>query len=111
MNKDFEELARNLACLYEESYKTYKQEVNYIINYHIKDINYIERTLDYIMDIYTDKGFILFLKLCTYYSTINYQGANAYLDILKEQRKEEYEDFVKKYSKKYWFFNYYLLSL
>lgn len=92
-------LCNELNDLYEEAYKLYKVEVDRIINYGINDINYIEHTLERILDIYTDKGFYLYIKLLLYYKTINYEHAKAYLEILKEIREEEYHEFVKKIKK------------
>lgn len=92
-------IAKGLVNCWEEAYDIYKKEVEKIITYQIKDVNYIERTLDYILDIYTEKGFYLFFKLLIYYRTVNFENAIAYLEILKEDRKEEYDEFVKKYQK------------
>ncbi len=96
LDENLRELAEGLLNSYEEAYNVYSMEVDRIIKYKIKDINHIERTLDYILSIYTEKGFYLFLKLLLYYKTVNLEGAKAYLEILKEDREEEYEDFVKK---------------
>ena len=99
MDNDLYELAKGLVDCYEKAYEIYKIDVDNIINNKIVDINYIERTLDYCLDIYTDKGFYLFIKLLLYYKTVNIEGAYAYLEILKENREEEYQEFVKKYKK------------
>ena len=96
MDAYLKELARGLLNCYEEAYNIYKVEVDRIINNHITDVNYIERTLDYILSIYTEKGFNLFMRLLLYYRLINYQNAKEYLEILKEDREEEYSDYVKK---------------
>ena len=87
-----------MSC-YEKAYKLCYPEVKRIITYKITDINLIERTLDQALDIYTEKGFYLFLKLLDYYKTVNYNNAKEYFEILKEQREEEYSDFVKKLKK------------
>ena len=99
MNKEFEKIAKELVLLYEEAYCLYEPQVKMIIKNKIKDINFIEHMLDNVMDIYTEKGFYLFIELLMYYSTVNYQKAKDYLKILKEQREEEYIDFIKKYQK------------
>ena len=96
LDENLRELAEGLLNSYEEAYNIYSMEVDRIIKYKIKDINHIERTLDYILSIYTEKGFYLFLKLLLYYKTVNLEGAIDYLELLKEDREEEYEDFVKK---------------
>ena len=90
------ELAKGLLACYEEAYNIYSKEVDIIINNKITDINYIERTLDYIFSIYTEKGFNLYIKLLLYYRTVDLEGAKDYLEFLKEYREEEYQDFVKK---------------
>ena len=95
MDDNIKKLANELLLVYEEAYRLYEMEVNKIIKYNIKDNNYIERTLDYILSIYTEKGFYLYLKLLLYYKTVNYEGAIAYLELLKEDREEEYKEFVK----------------
>ena len=96
IDEHFKELAKKLMDCYEEAYNLYQVEVERIITYKIKDISIIENTLDRVLDIYTEKGFYLFLKLLIYYRTVNIDYAEKYLEILKEIRKEEYEDFAKK---------------
>lgn len=93
------ELAKGLMNSYEKMYELCYLEVERIIQYRICDINLIEHTLDMTLDIYTEKGFYLFLKLLLYYRTINLENAQDYLEILKENRFEEYNEFVKKYKK------------
>lgn len=99
MNENFKQLAKELACLYEKAYCLYEPQVKWIINNKVKDPNLIEHTLDYVMDIYTEKGFYLFMELLLYYSTVNYSNAKDYLEILKTQREDEYLEFIKKYQK------------
>ena len=93
------ELAESLLSSYEEAYNLCYPTVERIIQYEIKDIDLIEHTLDQALDIYTEKGFNLFIVLLLYYQTVNYQRACEYLEILKDDRKEEYDDYVKKYKK------------
>ena len=100
MDDKLKELAENLINCWEEMYNLCYSEVERIIKYQIKDINVIEHTLDMALDIYTDKGFYLFIKLLLYYKDVNYQNAKDYLEILKNDRSEEYDDFVKKIVKK-----------
>ena len=95
-DKDIHNLARALMASYEELYNYYEPIVRMIIDKKNKDINYIENTLDNIMDIYTDKGFDLFIELQTYYQTVNKENAQEYLEILKDSREEEYHEYVKK---------------
>ena len=99
MDDNIIELAKGLVNCWEQMYNLYYPEVERIIKYQIKDINLIEHTLDGVLDIYTEKGFYLFLKLLFYYSTVDLEHSYAYLDILKEQRKEEYDEYIKKLKK------------
>ena len=99
MDDNLKILVEGLVNCWEEMYNLCYLEVERIIKYKIKDINLIEHTLDNCLDIYTEKGFYLSLKLLLYYRTINLENAKEYLDILKEQRKEEYDEFVKKHKK------------
>ena len=99
MDDDLIKLAEGLVNCWEQMYNLCYPEVERIIKYKIKDINLIEHTLDYCLNIYNEKGFYLFLKLLLYYRTVNLENAKEYLLILKEQRKEEYDEFVKKHKK------------
>lgn len=96
IDENIKELAEELNKLYDEAYEIYKTEVDRIIKFQIKDVKHIERTLDYILDIYTEKGFNLFMELLQYYRTVNEENAREYLEILKGQREEEYYSYVKK---------------
>lgn len=97
MDDNLIKLAESLVNCWEQMYNLCYPEVERIIRYRIKDINLIEHTLDNCLDIYTEKGFYLFLKLLLYYRTVNLENAKEYLLILKEQREEEYDEFIKKY--------------
>ena len=100
MDNEFRELVNGLLESYEIAYNLCNYRIEKIINNQVKDINFIEHTLDMALDIYTDKGFYLFLKLLSYYQTVNLERANDYLEILKEDRQEEYDEYVKKIGKK-----------
>ena len=100
IDNNMKELAKYIMECYEKAYEIHKLDVNHIIDNKITDINYIERTLDNCLVIYTEKGFYLFLKLLFYYSDIDPEKSYAYFDILKEERKEEYDDYIKKLEKK-----------
>ena len=100
VDERFKELAKELMKSYEEAYNIYSQEVERIINNKITDDVLIEHTLDAILDIYTEKGFYLFLKLLFYYSTVNLEKSYTYFDILKDERREEYDEYIKKLEKK-----------
>ena len=99
MDDSIIKLAKGLIECYEKAYEIYKIDVDNIINNGIVDIQYIEQTLDHCLDIYTEKGFYLFLKLLFYYSTVNLENSYAYINILKETRSEEYNEYVKKLEK------------
>ena len=92
-------LTKGLVSCYEEMYNLCYPKVEGIILYKLKDVKLIEQTLDQALDIYTDKGFNLFIRLLLYYRTVNLEGANEYLEILKENRQEEYDEYVKKIGK------------
>ena len=100
VNNQINDYLNQSVCLlmdsYNESYNYYEPIVKMIIKTNNKDINYIENTLDNIMDIYTDKGFDLFIELLNYYKNINKENANEYQEILKDMREEEYNEHVKK---------------
>lgn len=100
IDDSIKELAELLMESYNEAYSYYEPIVKMIIKSKCKDINYIEHTLDNVMDIYTDKGFDLFIELLTYYKTINNENANEYQEILKDMREEEYNEYVKRLVKK-----------
>ena len=99
IDSSIKRIAEQLSVCYEEAYNVYRPQVKMIIRNKIKDVNYIEHTLDGCLDIYTDKGFYLFMELLLYYRKVNYKNAREYLEIAKEERKDEYKDFVKKIKK------------
>ena len=99
INNNLRELVQTLMDSYEEAYLLCYPKVEKIINYKMKDNDLIEHTLDEALDIYTEKGFYLFLKLLIYYRTVNPKNAKNYLEILKSSREEEYGEFIKKYKK------------
>lgn len=99
MENSIKDLAEGLIAKYDEMYNICYPLVERIINEKVKDINEIEHMLDLVLGIYTEKGFNLFLKLLFYYSEVSMEKSFAYLDILKEDRKEEYDEYIKKLSK------------
>ena len=99
IDEKLNELAKELVKSYNELYNIYVKEVDRIINNNINDTDLIEHTLDGILDIYTEKGFYLFLKLLFYYSTINLEKSYTYFDILEDERREEYDEYIKKLAK------------
>ena len=89
-------LAKQLNDLYEYNYNIIKPEILAIIKNKVTDINIIERYLDRLLDIPTDKGFILLNKLCDYYSNIDKEGAKFYLDSYKEMYGDIDNKLIKK---------------
>ncbi len=96
MNNIDSDLANSLNECYEDMYNICYSLVEEIINDHVVDKKEIERVLDLVLDIYTEKGFYLFLELASYYSDIDMEASFKYLNFLKEDRKEEYDEYVKK---------------
>ena len=95
----FKELSKELTKQYDEAYNIWVLVVDNIINNKLRDIDLIEHTLDNIIGIYTEKGFNLFIKLLFYYSSVDLEKSYDYFDILKEQRSEEYDEYIKKLKK------------
>ena len=87
--QDIMDLAKQIYELHKIMYEMIKPEVMYIINKKVKNINIIENTLDRLLDIPTDEGYELFLKLCNYYATIDKEGAKFYLESYEEIYGEE----------------------
>ena len=50
----------------------------------VRNVNYIETTLDRLLDIPTDKAYELFILLCDYYMNIDKEAAKFYLDSYEE---------------------------
>ena len=84
-----------LIKLYKQAHKEIKPEVLYIIKNNIKDIRLIEHTLDKLLNIPTEKCYILFTKLCNYVSKFDKETAEDYLEIYNEIYGEE-ENIKKK---------------
>ena len=84
MNEDIMHMARELNKLYKTMYVLYSPEVNRIIKNKITDTSIIETCLDNLLNVPTDDCYDLFLKLCSYYRTINKLSADDYLEIYKE---------------------------
>ena len=86
---DLMDLARRLVKTYDVMYQQWEPIVNSIIDKKATNKNTIEKCLDMIMDLHTDKGYQLFLKLCNYYATIDEYAANEYLKMYDELYGEE----------------------
>ena len=98
-NENIFRLAKEMNKQYEIMYLNWKSIINSLINNKVTDSVTIEKCLDRTMDILTNKGYDLFMKLCKYYATFNQKAAQEYLDIYNELYGEEKKD-VKKRSYK-----------
>ena len=81
-------LCNELNNLFEYQYNLLKPQVLEIINNKVKDIDIIEKYLDMLLNIQTDKGCNLFLRLCNYYYSINKENAQIYIDTYNEIYEE-----------------------
>lgn len=80
---------QELTELYELAYKQVKPSVDYIIKNNIRDLKYIEKTFDDIINIPTDRCYQLFLKLYDYVKMFNKELANEYYQIYEELYGDE----------------------
>lgn len=65
-----------------------KDRVDYIISNNIVDSNYIEHTLDYLIDFcYDEKSESYYYRICDYYKNIDKKGASFYLNLFKKTYK------------------------
>ena len=79
MDNDIFDIAKGLCKIWHDMYQAVEPIVYDIVNYEIKDVNYIEQTLDFCMDIPTPEGEELFYFLCEYYLTIDKITAMKYM--------------------------------
>ena len=93
---DIFELAKQLNQLYEVMYVETSRQVDYIIQKQISNKKTIEYCLDMILNIPTEKGYLLFEKLCTYYMNIDEYSAKTYFNIYKELYSDEEKSSLKK---------------
>ena len=61
-------------------YRQVKPDVLYIMARKVRNVRYIESTLDRLLEIPTDESYELYILLCDYYATIDKEGAKFYLD-------------------------------
>lgn len=90
------ELAKELNELYEISYKHLRVEVNNIIKNRITDKHIIEKCLDELLNIPTDKCYELLKLLCEYYSLIDKDSAKFYLETFDEMYGDDDWKDIKK---------------
>ena len=86
---ELREMALGLVELYDIAYKEIKPCVYNIINNHVRNIVYIEHTLDNLLNIPYEPCYQLFFKLCEYVSTFDKECADDYLEIFEELYGEE----------------------
>ena len=77
-------LASKLAKLYEILYVELTKEIDTIIDEKITDVIRIEECLERILNIPTEKGCQLLIRLCTYYMNINEEHAKFYIQEYNE---------------------------
>ena len=95
LDNRFVELARGLVKIYEEKYNLLCPIVLEVVNKKEENINVIEHLLDLLLDLPTTKGEELFYYLVNYYSSLNKEDADFYMNEYKNLYGEENED-VKK---------------
>ena len=87
------DMCRNILDLNEQRYVIVKDEIEDIIQNHLKDEKQIERKLDEMLDILlfyeTDGSLRTFRKLCKYYFDINPQATVDYINYYREQNDPE----------------------
>ena len=84
LDKRIKTMLDDLNNLYDLAYKELKTQVAYIIKKNLKDSKMIESTLDQLLNIPTDKCYLLFIKLCNYVATFDQSMADDYLTIYDE---------------------------
>lgn len=94
--KEIKELAKALYELWQEYYKLVEPSVLHIIDSKSENRYLIESYLDDLLNIPTDEGYELLKKLCAYYSTIDKEGTDFYLNTWNEIYEDDYEEDRKK---------------
>lgn len=89
---EIKELASGLVKLWEIKYEIVKPQVINIIKNRITNKNMIEHTLDETLDIPTDKGYELHSLLCRYFSMIDKESAEFYMNEYHEFWDEKEDD-------------------
>ena len=96
---EIKELAAGLVKIYEIKYEMVKPQVINIIKNRITNKDIIEHTLDQTLDIPTDKGYELHSLLCRYFSMIDKESAefymNEYNNFWNEEDEEKWKDIKK----------------
>ena len=87
---NIEELIKQLKELERKAIALFEEEVNYIIENHITDLDRIEKVLDSILSIDSYETTLMFNRLCDDYKSVNEEYALEYRLIYK-QRQDDYE--------------------
>ena len=99
LSNEIKELAAGLVKIYEIKYEMVKPQVINIIKNRITNKDIIEHTLDQTLDIPTDKGYELHSLLCRYFSMIDKESAefymNEYNNFWNEEDEEKWKDIKK----------------
>ena len=99
LSDEIKELAAGLVKLWEIKYEMVKPQVINIIKNRITNKDIIEHTLDQTLDIPTDKGYELHSLLCRYFSMIDKESAefymNEYNNFWNEEDEEKWKDIKK----------------
>ena len=88
MNNELIHLFEELNILYEKYVNDLEPTIIDLINNNSKDINLIEKYLDQLLSIPTNKSYELFILLSNYYLNINKENAIFYIKEYKKLYKE-----------------------
>jgi len=91
ITNELNDMLSNFMDLCDLTYQEIEPRVLHIIKNNIKDINLIEHTLDILLNVPTEKGCTLFIKLCNYISKFNRQLADEYLEIYDDIYSEHHQ--------------------
>jgi hypothetical protein len=87
---DFKDLAKQINELNEQAYYSYFPLVEELISSKRKESNEIEHLLDRILDIASsDKGLLLYKRLCRYYWEIDKEATVFYVNAYRELWDDE----------------------
>ncbi len=82
--KGIKQSIEDLLVLYKLEYNYIKPQVDYVLNNNIKNIIYIEDLLEKLLNIPYEPCYVLFVNLCNYVSTFNYEIAQDYIALYNE---------------------------
>ncbi len=89
LSDELMDLASGLVEVYEMAYQLVKPKVDYIIKNNIRDIKIIDKIFDELLNVPTDKGYELFVELCSYVSQFNRKIVEEYVAIYKDLYGDE----------------------